>query len=301
MERLIICLDVSESMGYGSPQKLKQAIDIVVEVVKSLEAKSSIGLVIVDSEPEVLLEPRKSTVLEIKELLEKLKPRGVSRLVAGLEKSILMAGVDGEILLLSDGRANLTLDRSISFEGKLEIEQELLAIARKAAEQHIKIHTVAVGEDAFTNTLRRLSEVSGGFFTLAETFKSLKANPRELLEVLSIEDLTVYPTPAELPQAQPTWTRESQQVHVAVVSDVVYTKYLDSRIALLQNSKMNREARVSLFSVEEPILEAYRKRMANIVQKIRENKAILLDRSYRDFLSLKERESVKLKLYRVKG
>ncbi|MEM3545974.1 MAG: vWA domain-containing protein [Candidatus Bathyarchaeia archaeon] len=299
MGKLVVCLDVSESMGYGSPQKLRQAVDIAIEAVRPLEAKTPIGLVIFDSEPEVLLEPKLYTLVELRGLLEKLKPRGVSRLAAGVEKSIQLTGESGEVLLLSDGRANLTLDRSVSFEGKVEIEQELVTIARKAAEQSVKIHTVAVGEDAFTNTLKRLSEETNGFFTLAENFQGLKASPKKLREIFTVESLTVYPAPAELPQAQPTWTRESQITHVAVVSEILYAKYLENRIALLQNPRNGREARVALLTIEEPALDAYRRRMAKTVQSIRENKAILIDRSYRDFLLVESREDLKLKLYRV--
>jgi len=286
-------------MRYGTPQKLRQAVDVVVEAVKPLEGITPVGLVIFDSEPEVLLEPRVVNLSEVLELLEKLKPRGVSRLAAGLEKSISLAVNGGEVLAVSDGRANLTLDRSVSFEGKVEIEQELVKIARSATEQNVKIHTVAVGEDAFINTLKALSEGSNGSFSLAEAFQGLNVNPRRLHTVIAVESLTVYPAPAELPQAQPTWTRESQLTHVAVVSDMLYKKYRESPIAFLRNPRNGREARIAMLTVEDPILDAYRKRMVKTVQSIREEKAILLDRSYRDFLLLESKETVELRLCRV--
>jgi hypothetical protein len=163
----------------------------------------------------------------------------------------------------------------------------------------VKIHTVAVGEDAFVNTLKALSEESNGSFSLAEAFQGLNVNPRRLHIVIAVESLTVYPAPAELPQAQPTWTRESQLTHVAVVSDMLYRKYRESLIAFLRNPRNGREARVSMLTVEDPILDAYRKRMVKTVQNIREEKAILLDRSYRDFLLLESKETVELKLCRV--
>jgi len=299
LKKLVVCLDVSESMRYGTPQKLRQAVDVVVEAVKPLEGITPVGLVIFDSEPEVLLEPRVVNLSEVLELLEKLKPRGVSRLAAGLEKSISLAVNGGEVLAVSDGRANLTLDRSVSFEGKVEIEQELVKIARSATEQNVKIHTVAVGEDAFINTLKALSEGSNGSFSLAEAFQGLNVNPRRLHTVIAVESLTVYPAPAELPQAQPTWTRESQLTHVAVVSDMLYKKYRESPIAFLRNPRNGREARIAMLTVEDPILDAYRKRMVKTVQSIREEKAILLDRSYRDFLLLESKETVELRLCRV--
>jgi hypothetical protein len=286
-------------MGCGTPQKLKLAVDVVVEAIKPLEGVTPVGLIIFDSEPEVLLEPKVVKLSEVRELLEKLKPRGVSRLAAGLEKSISLALKGGEVLVVSDGRANLTLDRSVSFEGKLEIEQELARIARNAAEQHVKIHSVAVGEDAFVNTLKTLSEESNGLFSLAETFQGLNVNPKRLHTITTVENLTVYPAPAELPQAQPTWTRESQLIHVAVASDTLYEKYRENPIAFLRNPRNGREARVAILTVEDPILNAYRKRMVKIVQSIREEKAILLDRSYRDFLLLESKETVELRLCKV--
>jgi len=286
-------------MGCGTPQKLKLAVDVIVKAVKPLEGVTPVGLVIFDSEPEVLLEPRVVNLSEVRELLEKLKPRGVSRLAAGLEKSISLTLKGGEVLVVSDGRANLTLDRSVSFEGKLEIEQELVKIARGAAEQHVKIHTVAVGEDAFVNTLKMLSEESNGLFSLAETFQGLNVNSKRLHTITTIENLTVYPAPAELPQAQPTWTRESQLIHVAVASDKLYEKYRENPVAFLRNPRNGREARVAILTVEDPILNAYRKRMVKVVQSVREEKAILLDRSYRDFLLLESRETVELRLCRV--
>jgi hypothetical protein len=286
-------------MGCGTPQKLKLAVDVVVEAIKPLEGVTPVGLIIFDSEPEVLLEPKVVKLSEVRELLEKLKPRGVSRLAAGLEKSISLALKGGEVLAVSDGRANLTLDRSVSFEGKLEIEQELAKIARNAAEQHVKIHSVAVGEDAFVNTLKTLSEESNGLFSLAETFQGLNVNPKRLHTITTVENLTVYPAPAELPQAQPTWTRESQLIHVAVASDTLYEKYRENPIAFLRNPRNGREARVAILTVEDPILNAYRKRMVKIVQSIREEKAILLDRSYRDFLLLESKETVELRLCKV--
>jgi hypothetical protein len=286
-------------MGCGTPQKLKLAVDVVVEAIKPLEGVTPVGLITFDSEPEVLLEPKVVKLSEVRELLEKLKPRGVSRLAAGLEKSISLALKGGEVLVVSDGRANLTLDRSVSFEGKLEIEQELAKIARNAAEQHVKIHSVAVGEDAFVNTLKTLSEESNGLFSLAETFQGLNVNPKRLHTITTVENLTVYPAPAELPQAQPTWTRESQLIHVAVASDTLYEKYRENPIAFLRNPRNGREARVAILTVEDPILNAYRKRMVKIVQSIREEKAILLDRSYRDFLLLESKETVELRLCKV--
>jgi len=299
LRNLVVCLDVSESMGCGTPQKLKLAVDVVVEAIKPLEGVTPVGLITFDSEPEVLLEPKVVKLSEVRELLEKLKPRGVSRLAAGLEKSISLALKGGEVLVVSDGRANLTLDRSVSFEGKLEIEQELAKIARNAAEQHVKIHSVAVGEDAFVNTLKTLSEESNGLFSLAETFQGLNVNPKRLHTITTVENLTVYPAPAELPQAQPTWTRESQLIHVAVASDTLYEKYRENPIAFLRNPRNGREARVAILTVEDPILNAYRKRMVKIVQSIREEKAILLDRSYRDFLLLESKETVELRLCKV--
>ncbi|MEM2849215.1 MAG: hypothetical protein QXI36_02950 [Candidatus Bathyarchaeia archaeon] len=88
---------------------------------------------------------------------------------------------------------------------------------------------------------------------------------------------------------------------MAVASDKLYRRYLENRIAFLRNPRNGREARVAILTVEEPILDAYRSRMAKTVQNIRENKAILIDRSYRDFLQVESRETVELSLYKVES
>ena len=80
---------------------------------------------------------------------------------------------------------------------------------------------------------------------------------------------------------------------------MLYEKYRENPIAFLRNPRNGREARVAILTVEDPILNAYRKRMVKIVQSIREEKAILLDRSYRDFLLLESKETVELRLCRV--
>ncbi len=299
MRRLVLCLDISESMGYGEPSKLKQAVEAAVKTVETVEPETLTGLIVFDSEPEVLLEPKRIYPDEVRELLASLRPRGVSRIAAGLEKAVTLATPDGEVVLISDGRANLSLDRSIGFEGLIELEQELVDIAKKVSGNGVKIHTIAVGEDAFTGTLKALSEVSGGRFYLAEVFSGLAEAPKPLTHVLTLEDLTVYPAPAELPEAQPTWTRESQMTHVAVVSDRLYEVYRGSRMAVLRNPVNGREARVALQTVEASILAPYRGRRPKVVQRLRGEEAILLDRTYRDFLIVKTRERVSLTLYRV--
>lgn len=301
MKRLVLCLDISESMGYGEPSKLKQAVEAAVKTVEALRSETLTGLVVFDSEPEVLLEPKRVSPDEVREILASLRPRGVSRIAAGLEKAVTLASSNGEVVLISDGRANLSLDRSIGFEGLVELEQELIDIAKKASQNRVKIHTIAVGEDSFTGTLKALSNTSGGQFYLAETFLGLAEASKPLIPVLTLENLTVYPAPAELPEAQPTWTRESQMTHVAVVSDRLYEAYGESRVAVLRNPVNGREARVALQTVESPILAPYRGRRAKVVQRLRGDEAILLDRTYRDFLLVKTREQVNLTLYRTGG
>lgn len=300
MKRLVLCLDISESMGYGEPTKFQQAVEAAFKIVEGVEPETHVGLIVFDSEPEVLLEPKPVSLSEMKGLFASLRPRGVSRIAAGLEKSVMLAVPGGEVTLISDGRANLSLNRLIGFEGLVELEQELMDIARRGFSEGVRIHTVAVGEDAFTGALKALSEISGGLFYLAETFQGL-VEPRPLTPILTLSDLRVYPVPAELPGAQPTWTRESQMTHVAVVSDRLYEAYRRSRIAVVRNPANGREARVALQTVEASILHPYRERKPKVVQRLREEGALLLDKSYRDFLLVETGERVSLTLYRVGG
>ena len=109
--------------------------------------------------------------------------------------------------------------------------------------------------------------------------------------------MKVHDAPAELPSARPTWSKESQMMHVAVVSQNLYKSYLNSRRAFVSNLSKAREARTALLPIESDVLGLYRERRAKTSNSVAKEEAILLDRSYRDFLALDENATVRLTIH----
>lgn len=296
MRDLVFCLDVSESMGYGDPTKLNQAINVIQKTIQDFNQKVAIGLVTFDATTEILVEPYSFNHLAVRNSFDRIMPRGVTCLADGLTETINLINekrLQGEILLLTDGRANLSLNRMGGFEGSISLEEELLKIVNETRQKNLTVHTVAVGEDVFTHTLIALSRKTKGRFWLAEDFQdfnveSLSPKP------IRINDLKVHDAPVELPSAKPTWAKESQMMHVAVVSQSIYEIYQASHRAFLVNPDKNREARTALLSIDSEILAGYRERRAKTANAVRKEEAILLDRSYRDFLALDENAIIKI-------
>ncbi len=297
MQALVLCLDVSESMSYGEPIKLTLAINAARRAIQSLNPNIPVGLVTFDVTADILMKLQPSNREEITKTLGRIVPRGVTCIAAGLTEAIKMideSELKGEVLLLTDGRANLSLDRMGGFEGSLALEDELLKIANEALQKSIKILTVAVGEDAFTYTLSSLSMKTGGRYWLAEDFQGLTAEPLPAPGTIKVSELKVHNIPAELPSAQPSWTKESQFVHVAVVSQSLYEICRVHHRAFLVNPADGREARTSLISIESEALSGYRERRTETANEVRDGETILLDRSYRDYLALDKGAPVKL-------
>jgi len=287
-------------MAYGEPVKFDLAVNVIQKVIRSLNESICVGLVTFDVMAEVKLDLQRLNWEMIRNAFEELTTRGVTCIAAGLTEAINMiekSRLNGEILLLTDGRANLSLNRMSGFEGSLVLEEELLKIAEEASNKHIVIHAVSVGEDAFTQTLSTLSMATKGHYWLAEDFQGLKVKmPHKPLKI-EINGLKVHGVPAELPSAQPAWTKESQFLHVSVVSQDLYEEYKISRRAFLINPKNRREARTALISIESECIAAYRARRTKGTDEVRTQKAILIDKSYRDYLSLERNDTVNLIIY----
>lgn len=296
----MICLDISESMAYSKPRKLDQAFNVVEKAVQGLGLNIPTSLVTFDITAEVILDLQRLEVNKITNLFNQIVPRGVTCVAAGLAEAIGLiekSGGKGEVLLLTDGRANLSEDRMGGFEGSLDLEIELAEIAEDALQKDVPIHTVAVGEDAFTHTLSAISKKSKGNHWLAEDFQGFDTEPPQAMNALRKNKLTVHGVPAELPSAQPTWTKESQFAHVTVVSQHFCETYEEHRRAFLVNPLNNREARTALISVESDMLAAYRQRRSKTARAVRTGKALLLDKSYRDFLGSGKSDKVELAIY----
>ena len=277
--RLIVCLDISESMGYGN--KIETAFNVIRKAFKDLGEGDEFALVVFETFAETLLEPTLRNQVNLEQVFENISIRGVTCLSEGLKTALELADEESTLLLVSDGRANLSLDKLWGFEGDIKLEEEAVKIL---AQKKINFYGVAVGEDSFLTIFEKIAEKTGGHYYVAEDFQGLKQSPKTVKPVKTYT-LEVHKAPKELPAAQPTWTKESQLLHVAVVSDTIYNEYLKNRRAILVNPLNNRRARVSLISISSSELEPYRKRSKR-AREVEEGKAILLDKTYRDYLQL---------------
>jgi len=299
LRTIVLCLDVSESMGYGEPTKLSLATAAALKATEGLSSDDLVGLVSFDAEAEVVLDLQPANLERVQSEFDQLATRGVSCIAAGLKEAARLLEknhLNGAILLLTDGRANLSLSHGGGFEGSLDLERELLRISDEAHYKNIVLHAVSVGEDAFTQTLSMMAESTRGFHWIADIFQGLDCPPRELHLKIEAQGLRVHAAPAELPSAQPTWTKESQFLHVSVVSQNLYEEYESNRMAFLTNPQNDRKARTALVSIDDGSLVAYRERRPKTVEEIRKS-AILLDRSYRDYLNLSQDGSVNILIY----
>jgi hypothetical protein len=286
-------------MNYEEPTKLIQGINVIGKTIKNLIHDSIIGLLTFDVREEVLLDLKPLNSEVLRNNLNKIIPRGVSCISAGLTEAInliVKSGGNGDVLLISDGRANLSNKQMGGYEGSIELENELIKII-KSYQNKIRVHSVAIGEDAFTGTLAHISRISKGYYWLKENYNGLFSAPENNLKVLKKCILKVYGAPIELPSAEPSWTKESQFTHVTVVSHNFYQNYLENHKAFLKNPINNRKARTALIDIESDILDKYRERRPKLTKKVRFEEAILLDKSYRSYLNCKKREKVELLIY----
>lgn len=290
---IILCLDISESMGYSEPAKIDQARNAIHRLIESIDDHHNFILVTFDSEAYVKLIGSDKDLL-MREL-DQLKVRGISCLSAGLKASLDIANSNSTILMISDGRANLSIDRMGGFEGSIWLEDELISIALKSMYKG-RFYSIAVGEDSFTHSLKRLSDILNGWFYLVEDFYGLSTPSIRYRDIDVVEDLIVYPAPLELPAAQPSWSKESQYIHVAVVSRDIYTMYTKYRRVFISNPSNGREARIALIPIDIDVLEPYRRRQPRLASNVESGRAILLDSSYRSFLGVGKMDRVTLRI-----
>jgi len=314
---LVLCIDRSGSMGYGEPlTKMEQAKGISIDLIEGLKERDKLGVVAFDN--ECLELNSLSTVKEgIGQKVQGLTERGPTSIAKGLATAHSLFPKESseyvvrQILLLTDGRANLSLDGAGGVEGSSALEGELMNLCANLWRNKISVSTVAVGKDAFTNPLRLMSEASSGAFLLSEEIKDRHLNLyRELKETpmrrhpfgtgmgyKSRVELQVHGVPMELPAGRPTWSKESLSEHVAVVSGHLAQACTVDTKAILRNPKTGKEARVALMSIEDPSLEDYRKRKPQAAKKLRANEFVLLDGSYRLELNLEVGDTAYLELY----
>ncbi|HDD64055.1 MAG: hypothetical protein DRJ64_05365 [Thermoprotei archaeon] len=295
---IVFVLDTSESMNYGSPKKIDQALSTVFRIFKELSPENYATIIVFESIAEAILPPTPIKDVDLEKIRSEMITRGVTCLSAGIKKGLDMLNEGDTFVLLTDARPNLSLDRSGGFEGSIKLEYEAVNLLGERSIR-FNFYAIAVGEDAFTYTLKKMAERVNGSFSLVEDFRGLNEKPKESIVKEEYENLTVSGIPAELPTAQPTWTKESQVLHVAIVSNDIYEEYKVSRKAILINPANGREARVALLPISSELLEDYRKRRSKIVKLVENNERILLDKTYRDFLNT-EATGKKVKLLILK-
>jgi len=290
---VIFILDVSESMGYGEPPKIEQAFSAISSIVDELDANDKVAIVTFEVVSEKVLPFTAVKDFQLDKVKENIVVRGTTCLSIGLKDGLNEVQDGDTVVLLTDARPNLSLDRSGGFEGSIRLEEEALEII-SSIDKKFNFYSIAIGEDAFIYTLKKMAEKVNGVYSLIEDFRGLKENPKKNL-VKTSHKLRVSSIPAELPTAQPTWTKESQVLHVAVVSEEIFQKYKDSKKAVVVNPLNNREARVALIPISDDLLKDYRRRKSKVADMVSRGQRILLDKTYRDYLGIKGKEtSVKL-------
>ena len=310
---LVVCIDRSESMGYGRRQsKLGVAKQLSTEVVRSLFPVDRVAVVTFDNVSEVILPLTPISQVEtIEATIDKVSERGNTCLVRGIRASRdafdLRSTRNKNIIVLSDGRTNLSFDGSGGFEGSTSLEKEVKEACIDFQSLGISPIAIAIGTDAFIMPLKVITDTAKGQLipntpvNVQGLFEAIRTSTGSLrlpitMPVVEKKGLEVHGIPSELPAGQPTWSLESHAEHVAIVSDGIASSYSTVEGAFVSNPSNQRFAKVALASVEDDTFEAYRKRRAKTTEKVRSGRAILLDKSYRLELELSDEERVDLKM-----
>ncbi len=161
---LILVLDVSGSMNYGSPSKLSRAIEGATRLVRAAGPEDTLGIIAFTSQYRWLLPPKPMTQRARREAethLARLEAGGGTRLAPAYAAAAAaiepLTAKKRWILVLSDGQ--------------LEDDPEAtLNRAREAKARGVKTLTLALGNDAGRTFLDLLAKAGGGrFYDLADS------------------------------------------------------------------------------------------------------------------------------------
>jgi hypothetical protein len=169
---LALVLDRSGSM---SGRKLEVARSCALWLAERMAAKDRLGLVAFDHEVMVFVGPQTSSSERVRSALRMVGARGSTNLSRGWMKAFELLNEPGfsgprRVLLLTDGLANV---------GVTEPE-ELVAMARSAAEQGVVTTTIGFGEGFDENLLTRMADAGRGSAHFA-------ASPEDAPEVFAEE------------------------------------------------------------------------------------------------------------------
>jgi len=310
---LVICIDRSESMGYGRRQsKLSKAKHLTTELVTNLSSEDRVAVVTFDSTAEIYFPLAPISHLKTFETsLEQISERGNTCLVRGIRASRdafdLKAMRARCIIILSDGRANLSFDGYGGFEGSVSLEKELKEASIDFKSLGISAIAIAIGTDAFIMPLKAITDTAKGHLIFNDPgniqglVKAIRSDTTSFplfikTQILEKRNMEVAFIPSELPAGQPTWSLESLTEHVAIVSGEIASTYSTVGEALVSNPSNQRLAKVALLSIEDDALKSYRERLPKTTMRVRSGEVILLDKSYRLELELDKDDAVDLKI-----
>ena len=284
----LLLIDRSISMSYGfGTTKLEQCKELAYRLHDEL---GTYGVLLFDHiVDEVLPIGAHPDLEELRKAIGPVPTRGTTALSSVIQKAMGLLGSSSEphrILLLSDGRLNISLKGDVN-ECGMHLQAEALDEAHNVTENGIRIDCVALGEDSFVSLMEQLSDMTGGEFYAPEASKGKPA--------LTIE-AAVHSVPEELPAGRPTWSKELDSEHLAVVSDETASIYSERRMAFLFDKASGKKMRVPLISIEHDVLRSFRERKSSAAESVRRGDAILVDSSNRRALGIKPGERILLEM-----
>ncbi|MDQ7015407.1 MAG: VWA domain-containing protein [Gammaproteobacteria bacterium] len=180
-----ILIDVSGSMSQNDPENVRvAAMRLLTEL---LPKGSRAGVWLFAEEAKVLLPSAKVTVQWRRKALKKsalIHSRGQRTHIEQALREVIKAWradslVQKNIILLTDGVVDVSRDASQSRRSRQRILQQLLP---RLSQLGVKVHTVALSDEADHELLQQLSAGSGGLYLKAERADQLQRIFLHLLE-----------------------------------------------------------------------------------------------------------------------
>jgi|GEM_PF-1198795 len=278
-DRLVIALDRSASMSYDG--KLDRAKQLASERLAKLEDEEEFSVVVFDHLAEILIPlSLKKGLSNLGSALGKIGDRGNTNISLALRTAAdLFKGEGGQVLILTDGRANTATNGGGS-EGDPTVEREIIETSSEMSGRGVVVSAIALGGDSFISLLEKCTRTTEGELLVDVDGKLEKAFDLQETKV------SIQSFPRDLPAGKPTWTKELNTRHVTVASQELCDRFERSRICFLLNPDSNERARVSLLSIDDPQLASFRGREPKIAKEVTESLVILVDRTYRSTLRL---------------
>jgi Mg-chelatase subunit ChlD len=198
-----IVMDESGSMDWNAPgpgDKNDQAEAAAKQFVGLInESRDRVALVGYDTEARYLLVEGEryfaADPTDLNTTIDRFTTGGSTTINRGLNGSLDVQDVesnasrDRHVILLTDGQ-NSPGDDPVCVgytdsECKDEFDERTLAAARVAAEQNVVVHTIAFGDDADADLLKRVKNITGGTYSEADTGAELEQVFRGIFEQIT--------------------------------------------------------------------------------------------------------------------